>query len=267
MTSISRSLSTTTVRGAEQETFEAIWWWSEIGGLPTELQCAVSVCPYVGSQLLNILSGLDYRPTHLCGGLMEVMSVKYLLQVSRHRTELWYLHSTQDTVTSKLFFQNLLPLQLEKEAGMIDRQRKEFLINYNIRVNFVLPKYTFTIKDKSALHVIRVKRARILLTEWRVSMKDNTWIKCLTIFSVHLIYVPLVLKCCYNPEYLSVTSWQSSGWEQILKENLEYIVAYRPAANWWLCKQRPLLSNSRNNRTTRLCNTFLTNGSVNTFPR
>lgn len=71
-------------------------------------------------------------------------------------------------------FRNFIPLQLEKEAGMIDRQRKELLINYNIRVNFVLPKYTFTIKDKSALHVIRVKRARILLTEWRVSMKDNT---------------------------------------------------------------------------------------------
>jgi hypothetical protein len=50
------------------------------------------------------------------------------------------------------------------------------------------------------------------------------------------------------------------------------IVAYRPVATRWLCKQRTLLRNSRNihaydNRTTGLCNRFLSNGSVNTIPR
>jgi hypothetical protein len=32
-----------------------------------------------------------------------------------------------------------------------------------------------------------------------------------------------------------------------------------------LCKQRPLLGNARNNRTTMLCIPFLSNGSVNTL--
>jgi hypothetical protein len=46
-------------------------------------------------------------------------------------------------------------------------------------------------------------------------------------------------------------------------------VAYRPVAKPWLCKQRPLLGNAcnlhaRNNRTTVLCNPFLSNGYVNT---
>jgi hypothetical protein len=48
--------------------------------------------------------------------------------------------------------------------------------------------------------------------------------------------------------------------------------AYRPVAKRWFCKQRPLLDNgrnihARNNKTTALCNPFLSNGSVNTFPR
>jgi DNA-directed RNA polymerase beta' subunit len=29
-----------------------------------------------------------------------------------------------------------------------------------------------------------------------------------------------------------------------------YVVTYRPVAKWWLCKQRPLLGNARNNRRT-----------------
>jgi hypothetical protein len=50
------------------------------------------------------------------------------------------------------------------------------------------------------------------------------------------------------------------------------IVAYRLVAKWWLCKQWPLLGNTRNihtcnNRTTGLCNPILSNGSVNTFPQ
>jgi hypothetical protein len=45
---------------------------------------------------------------------------------------------------------------------MIDRKRKDFLINYNIKVNFVVPKYAFTIKEKLALHLTRVKRVKML---------------------------------------------------------------------------------------------------------
>jgi hypothetical protein len=46
-------------------------------------------------------------------------------------------------------------------------------------------------------------------------------------------------------------------------------MAYRPVAKQYLCKQRPLLGNDRNihscnNRTTGLCNPFISNGSINT---
>jgi hypothetical protein len=43
----------------------------------------------------------------------------------------------------------------------------------------------------------------------------------------------------------------------------EHLAAHRPAAKQWLCKQWPLLSNARNNKTTVLCNLFLGNVSVN----
>jgi hypothetical protein len=51
-----------------------------------------------------------------------------------------------------------------------------------------------------------------------------------------------------------------------------YSVAYRLVAKWWLCKRWPLLCNARNiyvrsNRTKGLCNQFLSNGSINTFPQ
>jgi hypothetical protein len=40
-------------------------------------------------------------------------------------------------------------------------------------------------------------------------------------------------------------------------------VAYTPVNKQRLCKQQPLLGNARNNRTTGLCNPFLSNSSVN----
>jgi hypothetical protein len=40
-------------------------------------------------------------------------------------------------------------------------------------------------------------------------------------------------------------------------------VTYRPAAKRWLCKQWPFLGNASNNRTTMLCNPFLSFGLVN----
>jgi hypothetical protein len=48
---------------------------------------------------------------------------------------------------------------------------------------------------------------------------------------------------------------------------LHYIVVYRPVAKRRLCKQQPLLANDRNiharsNKTTGLCNSILSNGSV-----
>jgi hypothetical protein len=51
-----------------------------------------------------------------------------------------------------------------------------------------------------------------------------------------------------------------------------HIVAYRAVAKRSFCKERPLLDNARkiharNNRTTGLCNQFLSYGSVNMFPR
>jgi hypothetical protein len=51
--------------------------------------------------------------------------------------------------------------------------------------------------------------------------------------------------------------------------DLNNIVVYRPDPKQWICKQRPLLGNARNiyacnNRTTGLCNPFLSSGSVNT---
>jgi hypothetical protein len=54
------------------------------------------------------------------------------------------------------------------------------------------------------------------------------------------------------------------------KASLVHIVAYRPVAKLWLCKQWPLLGNARNihtcnNRTMGLWNPFLSNGLVNTF--
>jgi hypothetical protein len=47
---------------------------------------------------------------------------------------------------------------------------------------------------------------------------------------------------------------------------VHHIVTYRPVAKRWLCKQRPLLGNARNihscnNKTTGLCDLFLSNGS------
>jgi hypothetical protein len=53
---------------------------------------------------------------------------------------------------------------------------------------------------------------------------------------------------------------------------IKNVVAYRHDATQWLYKQRPLLSNAhiihaRNNRKAKLCNSFLSNGSVNRFPR
>jgi hypothetical protein len=47
-----------------------------------------------------------------------------------------------------------------------------------------------------------------------------------------------------------------------------HIVAYRPDAKWWLCKQRPLLGNARNNRTNQcflwsVQQPLLCNGAVN----
>jgi hypothetical protein len=41
---------------------------------------------------------------------------------------------------------------------------------------------------------------------------------------------------------------------------IDRIVAYRSAAKQWLCKQRPLLGNARNNRTTMLWDPFLSYG-------
>jgi hypothetical protein len=72
--------------------------------------------------------------------------------------------------------------------------------------------------------------------------------------------------------YTPVTSpWQLksrmfSFFAKLLASTLEtlHVVAYRPVANQWRCKQWPLLGNAHRNRTTGLCNSFLSNGSINT---
>jgi hypothetical protein len=46
-----------------------------------------------------------------------------------------------------------------------------------------------------------------------------------------------------------------------------YVVSYTPISKRWLCKQCLLLGKVNNNRTIWLCNLFLSNGSVNTFPQ
>jgi hypothetical protein len=50
----------------------------------------------------------------------------------------------------------------------------------------------------------------------------------------------------------------------ILKLNKWNIVSCRSIAEQWFCKQRPVLGRARNNRTTGLCNTFLSTGWANT---
>jgi hypothetical protein len=50
----------------------------------------------------------------------------------------------------------------------------------------------------------------------------------------------------------------------LILRQMVHIVACRPVAKQWLRKQRPLLGNARNNRTTGLCNPFLSISSVNT---
>jgi hypothetical protein len=68
------------------------------------------------------------------------------------------------------------------------------------------------------------------------------------------------------------TKWEKSNFLHAFCNDgciIENIVAHRPVAKQWLCKQRPLLGNDRNahariNRTKGLCNPFLNIGSVNT---
>jgi hypothetical protein len=49
--------------------------------------------------------------------------------------------------------------------------------------------------------------------------------------------------------------------------NTTRIVGYTPVSKRRLCKQLPLLDKARNQRTMGLCNRFLYNSSINTFPR
>jgi hypothetical protein len=90
----------------------------------------------------------------------------------------------------------------------------------------------------------------------------SIWIVC----SLKLFSVP-----CGLHEVVSENWWQQNISHECLCVCIYvYIVAYRPVAKWWICKQQPLLGNTRiihscNNRTMGLCNPFLSNGCVNTF--
>jgi hypothetical protein len=136
------------------------------------------------------------------------------------------------------------------------------VFNYEL----LLPSSDSSLKRTNSVTYIDAERTRITGNTCRVTT-TNRYVTSprtrKTQTSLLLRIGPCLQICCM------ATRWSNPLHTGKFYLNTNNIVAYRPIVKQWLCKQRPLLGNARNiharnNRTTGLCNPFISTGSLNT---
>lgn len=103
--------------------------------------------------------------------------------------------------------------------------------------------------DKRILWIICIERLKVLFPDlevqiWRRECKETVVQKTRFI---------IMAFESFSLDFCTLVWW------------ILHILVTRPVPKQWLCKQKHLLGNVRNHRTTGLCNLFLRLGSVRTF--